>query len=352
MPPATEPTMQELGVRLAPAGLNLNGLSAADRDQVLRGSYLVNGPGGGCGCHTTAAGYLAGGVEFPLPFTDTQGRTSIVSRNLTPDPETGLDLTEAEFIEAIRTGKDFHNSTASNPQQLLVMPWTTYRFMSRADLQAIYAYLRRIPPVHHAVREDFQLPFPLPPVPAPALDEGDPVNDPNNSGRGLRIPQVFSHGAAADAFNARFSTTVGSLTPAQQAQVGRGSYLVNALGDCSSCHTDGDGDGMFDGGFIPFTIDVNTAAYLAGGVDIGSLAGVKRIVSRNLTPDPSTGLSLTAEQFVETMRFGADFRRPGGSLRVLPHFPTEFHLTLDDLNAIYAYLRAIPAVVKAVDIVP
>jgi mono/diheme cytochrome c family protein len=352
MQPATEPTSTELGLRLAPKDLNLNNLSSADREQVLRGSYLVNGPGGGCGCHTTAAGYLAGGLEFPLPFADVQGVTSIVSRNLTPDPETGLDLTEDEFIEAIRTGKDFHNSTATNPQQLLVMPWPVYRFLARADLQAIYAFLRRIPPVRHAVPEDFTLPFPLPPIPAPPLEEGDPVNDPDNSSRGLRMPQFLSRGAAAAAFNARFSTTVERLTPEQQAQVGRGSYLVNALAACSTCHTDGDGDGMFDNGFIPGTIDVNTSAYLAGGVDIGSLAGVQRILSRNLTPDPSTGLFLTAEQFVETMRFGADFRRPGGSLRVLPHFPTEFHLTLDDLNAIYAYLRAIPAVVKPVDIAP
>ena len=52
------------------------------------------------------------------------------------------------------------------------------------------------------------------------------------------------------------------------------------------------------------------------------------------------------------MRFVADFRRPGGSLRVLLHFPVGYHLTLDDLKAIYAYLRAIPAVVKPIDIVP
>ena len=348
----TEPTLMELGLRLAPKDLDLHGLSSADMAQVALGSYLVNGPGGGCGCHTTASGYLAGGLEFPLPFADAQGVTTVVSRNLTPDPETGLHLTEAEFIETIRTGKDFHNSTATSPQRLLVMPWQTYRFMALADLQAIYAFLRRIPPIRHPVHKDFTLPFPLPPVPAPPLAEGNPVNDPDNSNRGLRIPQFFASGAAADTFNARFSTTVGLLTLEQQAQVGRGSYLVNALAACSDCHTDGDGDGMFDSGFIPGTIDVNTSAYLAGGVDIGSLAGVKRILARNLTPDPSTGLFLTAEQFVATMQFGADFRRPGGSLRVLPHFPTEFHMTRDDLNAIYAYLRAIPAVVKPVDIVP
>jgi hypothetical protein len=53
------------------------------------------------------------------------------------------------------------------------------------------------------------------------------------------------------------------------------------------------------------------------------------------------------------MRFGVDFRRqPGGALRTPPHFPTEYHLTLDDLKAIFAYLRAIPTVTNRVEIVP
>jgi hypothetical protein len=75
------------------------------------------------------------------------------------------------------------------------------------------------------------------------------------------------------------------------------------------------------------------------------------VFSRNLTPDPDTGLFLTEEQFIQAMRFGADFRRPQGkSLRVEPHFSTALRLTLDDLKAIYAYLRVIPAVVNPVDI--
>jgi hypothetical protein len=142
----TEPTITELGLRLAPTGFNVAGLSPAEMNQVAHGSYLVNGAADCVTCHTTPAGYLAGGDEFPLPFPDVQGFTSVFSRNLTPDPETGLPLTEDEFIEAMRTGKDFHDSTTTAPQQLIVMPWHTYRFMSRDDLTAIYAFLRRIPP--------------------------------------------------------------------------------------------------------------------------------------------------------------------------------------------------------------
>jgi hypothetical protein len=129
--------------------------------------------------------------------------------------------------------------------------------------------------------------------------------------------------------------------------------VVNALGDCNGCHTDGSGAGDFDSGLIPQTVDVNTATYLAGGVDVGPLFGLPfSLFSRNLTPEPTTGLSLTAEEFVQVMRFGADFRRPGGSLRVVPHFPSEFRFTLDDLQAIHAYLQHIPAITHAVDIDP
>jgi hypothetical protein len=76
-----------------------------------------------------------------------------------------------------------------------------------------------------------------------------------------------------------------------------------------------------------------------------------QLFSRNLTPDPRTGLSLSQEQFSETLQFGADFRRRGNSLRVPPHFPVEIHFTQDDLRAVYAYLRAIPAVRHKVEIV-
>jgi hypothetical protein len=155
----TEPTLVELGLRLAPEGFNVTGLPPAEMNQVARGSYLVNGVGECFSCHTTSAGYLAGGLEFPLPFADVQGFTSVFSRNLTPDPETGLHLTEDEFIESIRTGKDFHDSTPDDPQQLIVMPWHIFRFLSHDDLEAIYAFLRHIPPVRNAIRETFKPPF-------------------------------------------------------------------------------------------------------------------------------------------------------------------------------------------------
>lgn len=352
-PPGPATTAAELGRRLAPFDLELGDLSPAAQDQILRGSYLVNGLGVCDACHASPAGeYLAGGAEFPTPFPDVQGFTAVVARNLTPDPETGLLLTEDEFREVMRTGLDIHDSTDNNVQRLLIMPWHVYRFMSQADLQAIYAYLRRVPPVHNAMRKTFILPAPFPPVPFPGPAEVAPGADPDNSERGLLIPQFFSSGPAAAAFVAQWTAHIVALTATQRAEVGRGSYLVNALLDCQSCHTDGDGDGNFDSGLRPGTVDVNTAAYLAGGVNLGPFFGMAQLFSRNLTPEPTTGLGLSAEQFAQALELGVDFRRPGHSLRTVPHFPTEYFVTPADLQAVYAFLRSIPAVVHAVEIVP
>jgi hypothetical protein len=354
-PGGTNPSIEELGLRLLPASVNLTGLAPDMQARVIRGSYLVNGIAGCPDCHNAPTGaYLAGGQELPLPFADVQGFTTVVPRNLTPDAETGIRRTEEEFITIMRTGIDLTDSTADNPQRLLIMPWPTYRFMSLDDLKAIFAFLQHIPAVRNAVRQTFTPPFPLPPVPFPPLGDGDPINDPDNAELGLRIPQFFSSATAdphAEMFLSQFTATIAPLTPETRTQVGRGSYLVNAIASCNSCHTDGDGDGTFDDGLLPGRVDVNTATYLAGGVDIGVFFGA-RFFSRNLTPDPLTGLDLSEEQFLQTIQFGADFRRSGHSLRTIPHFPATLHFTLDDLRAVYAYLQAIPPVAHEVEIVP
>jgi hypothetical protein len=123
--------------------------------------------------------------------------------------------------------------------------------------------------------------------------------------------------------------------------VGLGSYLVNSMGGCNDCHT----NPSFAEGGNPFageTKQVNTENYLAGGTPFFG-----PVVSRNLTPDPETGLpaGLTWEQFRETMRTGKDQKglHPELSplLQVMP-WPVYQSMTDRDLRAIYAYLRAIP----------
>jgi len=65
----------------------------------------------------------------------------------------------------------------------------------------------------------------------------------------------------------------------------------------------------------------------------------------NLTPDAETGVlrDFTEEQFIQTMRTG---RHQGQGRPILPPMPWQnfAQMTDDDLKAVFAYLRQIPAV--------
>jgi hypothetical protein len=74
--------------------------------------------------------------------------------NLTPDKETGLgEWTEETFIQTIRTGR--HQGQRAERQILPPMPWGNLSHgtlgSSDADLKAIWAYLRSLPPVKNRV---------------------------------------------------------------------------------------------------------------------------------------------------------------------------------------------------------
>jgi len=132
-----------------------------------------------------------------------------------------------------------------------------------------------------------------------------------------------------------------NLRGKNRALVGLGSYIVNAQGGCNDCHTSPN----YAAGGNPFLgqpEQINTAGYLAGGIAFGPF------VSRNLTPQPSTGLpaGLTLEQFIEVMREGTDFKNAHPQisplLQVMP-WPVYGNMTDRELHAIYEYLRAIPS---------
>jgi hypothetical protein len=127
--------------------------------------------------------------------------------------------------------------------------------------------------------------------------------------------------------------------------VGLGSYIVNAQGGCNDCHTCpsyAPGHNPFP---PPFGVggdgQINAGTYLAGGVDFGPPGNV--VTSANLTPDPATGRpeGLTLEQFEIAIRTGHDPVR-NDNLAVMP-WPYYRHMTDRDLDAIYAYLTAIPS---------
>lgn len=127
------------------------------------------------------------------------------------------------------------------------------------------------------------------------------------------------------------------------AKVGMGSYLVNAIGGCSDCHTS---PPYAEGGdpFLGQPTQVNVAGYLAGGVAFGPF------ISRNLTPNASgKPANLTLEQFLFVLDTGTDVKgRPpfvpsptNDLLQVMP-WPVHRNMLRSDKEAIYEYLRAIP----------
>jgi mono/diheme cytochrome c family protein len=111
---------------------------------VSRGEYVVNLSV--CSeCHTPlkrgrpdSAMKYAGGQVFDL-----SGK--VVSPNITPDA-TGIgNYTEDVFVKALRTGY------VGKRQLNTVMPWQFYGGQSDEDLEAMYVYLRTLPPIAHRV---------------------------------------------------------------------------------------------------------------------------------------------------------------------------------------------------------
>ena len=93
------------------------------------------------------AGPWIGAIEAPgTAFAGPWGVS--YTRNLTPDKETGLGAwTEQQFIDTLRNGR--HQGRGR--QLLPPMPWQNYGQMTDADLKAVFAYLRSIPPVSNKV---------------------------------------------------------------------------------------------------------------------------------------------------------------------------------------------------------
>ena len=125
-------------------------ISVCAQTVVQRGKYLVTIMD--CaGCHTTGAligkpdpaKALAGdNIGWLVP-----GQGVFYPANLTPDRETGLGKwSTADIVRVLRTGEEPSGRILAK-----VMPWESYSHLSEADVQAIAAYLKTIPPVSHAV---------------------------------------------------------------------------------------------------------------------------------------------------------------------------------------------------------
>ena len=157
-----------------------------------------------------------------------------------------------------------------------------------------------------------------------------------------------------------------NLNGKNRALVGLGSYFVNAIGDCTACHTQP--RFRFEPGGNPFRgqTEVNrTDHYLSGGriffspppfpPGIPPFDGAPeppdsatQVVSRNITPfEDGLPAGLNFEEFLTVMRTGNDYDigLPGANhsrlLQIMP-WPVFRNLTDRDILAIYEYLTAIP----------
>jgi len=146
-------------------------------------------------------------------------------------------------------------------------------------------------------------------------------------------------------------------TAASTAQVDRGAYLVRIMA-CNDCHTpfrmgpqgpEPDMTRMLSGHPQDMALPPAPAAQgpwlWAGAATNTAFAGPWGVsFAANLTPDKGTGLGdWTEETFVRALRTG---RHQGQGRPILPPMPWPAYsqATDEDLAAIFAYLRTVPAI--------
>ena len=184
---------------------------------IERGRYLAQA--GDCiACHTIPGEKIfSGNRPMPTPFG------TLYSPNITPDHATGIGKwTADEFYKMMHTGR-------SRDGALLypAMPFASYTKVTRADCDAIFAYLRSVPAVRQPSRpHDLRFPY-------------------NNRALLIGWRTLYFQ--------------EGEYTPdkTKSAEWNRGAYLVQGLGHCAMCHTPinvlggSSAANAFEGGLIP-----------------------------------------------------------------------------------------------------
>jgi mono/diheme cytochrome c family protein len=164
---------------------------------IARGAYLARA--GDCAaCHTARGGpAYAGGRAVDTPF----GR--VMAPNITPDRETGIGAwTADDFWNAL------HNGVSRGGRLLYpAFPYPNYTKVSRDDADALFAWLRSLPPQRQP-----------------------------NQPHALRFP--YDSQAALAAWRLLyFKPGVYQAEPARGPDWNRGAYLVEGLGHCAACHS-------------------------------------------------------------------------------------------------------------------
>jgi mono/diheme cytochrome c family protein len=259
----------------------------ADQDLIRRGEYLARA--GDCiACHTKPGDKLfAGGRAMPTPFG------TLYSPNITPDPQHGIgNWTADEFYRMMHTGRS-RDGTLLYP----AMPFGAYTKVTRADSDAIFAYLRSVPPV-------------------------DRPNHPHE----LRFPYSNRH-LLLGWRTLYFREGEFKPDPAQSVEWNRGAYLVQGLGHCSMCHT---------------------AMTLLGGTSPskayeGGLIPMQDWYAPALTSDREAGLGdWSIEDIVDLLQKGVSQRGAVYGPMAEVVYDSLQYLSDDDIRAMAVYLKSLP----------
>lgn len=267
--------------------LGFTAFSATAQTPNKNGEYLALA--GDCiSCHTAPGGKpYAGGLKMQTPFG------YLLSPNITPDVETGIgSWSKDDFARAL------HDGVNKKGQDLYpAMPFTSYTKVTRADVDAIYDYLRTVKPVSNAVKVN-QLDFPF-----------------NIRSSMLVWRELF------------FKRGFFKPDPKQSDVWNRGAYLVEGLEHCSACHSPRNIMGA-----------IKPSKEFTGAVIDGWYA-------LNLTSAPITGLgNWTTQDIANYLKTG---KNPGkttafGPMEEVVHNSTS-HLNEADLIAMATYIKSLPA---------
>ena len=282
-------------------------------------------------------------TSFKLPFGITY------SANLTPDIDTGTgSWTEKMFIDIFRKGR--HLGGDGRPVYP-PMPWDFIRYRSDADLKAMFAYLRSIPPLRNLPPTE-KVP---PPVEGAIVELNEKIialqANPNAK---LEAPKHGPPPPPALALKPVVRGTAPKRTYSAE-MVKKGKLIVMA-GACNDCHTPWVYNAVMGGPAPDWTRMLS--GHPEGAPDPQGKPGPQDIAligptftsfalpfgvvyAKNLTPDVETGSGgWTEEKFLKIFRTA---RHPDGHV-LLPPMPWDMIRILPDadLRAVYAYLQSIP----------
>ena len=114
-----------------------------------RGRYLVDVLGHCAECHTPRN--IAGGLKRGKALAGTRYGPGGSVPNITPDTETGIGAwTAGDLIFFFQTGLKPDGDDVQGEMRDVIEDGL--RYLSKEDLLAIAAYLKVVPPIHHAVR--------------------------------------------------------------------------------------------------------------------------------------------------------------------------------------------------------